>query len=121
LRLGTGVSTGIVYLSGTWAEGATRVLTYRSNAGITYGALTLTAPTSSGGLASDDVLELDFAKQYITKVAASGTRTDAADWRASGAWFGFDPADGDATADRWPTLQTSTGAGVVIYREVFEE
>lgn len=121
LRLGTAVSTGIVYLSGTWAEGASRTLTYRSNAGITYGEMTLTAPTGSGGLGTNDVLEIDLHRQYITKVASSGARTDAAAWRASGAWFGFDPADGDALADRWPTLALSTGAGVVIYREAFEE
>lgn len=118
IPLGTLPSPGVLQWSGAWSTGIARTLTYRSMNGIPYGSLTLTAPAGNS-LSASEFLELDLARQYITKVGATGTRTNAYRWKTAGRWFVPDPADALRSAAAWPTLDVSAGAGLFLYRRAW--
>lgn len=119
IPLGTLPSTGVVVWRGTWSVGAARTLRYAGASGITYGELTLTPPTGSGGLGANDVLELDLARRYVTKVTAAGVRTNAYDWLTAGRWFALDDRDGLPDV-AWPTLLVTDGTATLLYRRAYQ-
>lgn len=116
---GTAATVGFLHWGGAWSTGVARTLTYRGVNGISYGTLTLTPPASAS-LTSSEYLELDFDKQYITKIDSAGARTSAYDWKSGGAWFAIDPADSAVqAANRFPTLEISAGTGLFLYRRAW--
>lgn len=118
IPVGTLPTTGVVRLDGSWSTGASRTLTVRHANGQSVATLTLTAPTGQS-LAATDVLEIDLARRYITKVTGAGARTNAYSWKASGAWFAIDPAWAHRSASRTPTLELSTGTGTLLCRPAY--
>jgi hypothetical protein len=118
IALGTLPAPGIVQWSGAWSAGAARTLTYRGANGIAYGALVLTPPVGAS-LTSSEFIEIDLGRRYITKVSATGVRTNAYGWLSAGSWFVPESADGNRGALRWPTFEISAGAGVFFYRRTW--
>jgi hypothetical protein len=118
VSVGTLPSTGVLRLDGSWSAGASRTVTVRHANGQSTATLTFTAPTGQS-LAAADVLEIDLSRRYVTKVTGAGVRTNAYSWKASGNWFGVDPAWGDRATSRFPTLELSTGTGTFLYRPTY--
>jgi len=113
VQLGSWPSGGVLYLMGAMSGSVT--ITYRSHTGDSLYTLVL-----NGTLASDEYLEVDFNDRTITKVSNAGVRDDTAySFKSGGAWFVFDPADGNRTVGSWPTIELSTGSGVLIYRKAW--
>jgi hypothetical protein len=114
LPIGTAPSLPLVTLSGAWTALDSRTLTLTAPSGVTLSTLVLTAPTGQS-LAAVDSLEVDMNSRTITKVTGAGVRTNAYAWKASGAFFGIDPADAQRDGQSWPRLTVSAGVGVVTY------
>lgn len=111
--LGSWPSGGVLHLMGSMSGNVT--ITYRAHTGDVLQTLVL-----NGTLAADEYLEVDFSDRTITKISNAGVRDETAySFKSSGNWFVFDPADGNRTVGVWPTIELSTGTGVLIYRKAW--
>ncbi len=81
----------------------------RTAAGVPFSTFTLT-----GTFASTDWFEIDCSTYRIQKIA-SGTRTAAYSAYSGDNLPVLDPADGDAPASSWPTLECDAGTATAIY------
>lgn len=117
IELGTLPSPGLVQWSGSWTSATTRTLVYRGHNGIAYGTMTLTAQATLG---SDEYIEIDLGRQYITKVSNVGVRSDAANWLTAGDWFVPESSDYYRPGSRWATLEVSAGVCIFLYRKAWK-
>ena len=115
VQLGTLPSVGIIQLAGAWTSSTSRTITIRNAAGQVVSSMALTAP-STDSLSSSEFLEVDTVRRYITKVSATGVRTNAYSWKPSGAFVVLDNVGGDRANSRYVTAEVSTGTAVLIYR-----
>lgn len=112
LPLGTAPSAPVISLMGS---GTDPVVTYRRADGTVAQTLSFVGLT----LGSNDFLEVDAEAQVIT-LSTNGVRTSGNALKSAGRFFGLDPADGDAAASDWPTLEvTGVTQGAVLYRKAY--
>jgi hypothetical protein len=113
---GTLPSPGRIEWPGGWS--GTRTVTYRGITGIPYGTLSVTVPGSET-FAAGEYLILDLARWTLTRVSASGVRTNVYHWLSAGDWFAPQPRDGDRARNRWGTLAMSAGTATYIHRRAW--
>jgi len=117
LPLGTAPSAGLVTIYGAATN---PTLTYRDQVGDALLPVSGDSVTMgfTATLGADDALEVDLAAKKVTRIDA-GVRSDALSTLTSGWFFALDPADGNAAASSWPTLEVSSGTALATYRRAW--
>jgi hypothetical protein len=118
IPLGTLPSGGIITMSGSWSVGVARTLICRAATGLVVGSLTLTPPSSSGGLGANDYFEIDLSRQYATKITSTGVRTNAYAWKTAGDWFVLDPAYADRSGFN-VVIETPASNTTLLLRQAY--
>lgn len=109
MPVGTGPSSPVIQLMG----GTNPLLTYRDQSGVIRAqmALTITLP-------SDAYLEIDMSAATI-KQWQGGIGTNKISALSAGTFFALEGRDADLLTSQWPTLETSSGTGVALYRKAW--
>jgi phage-related protein len=97
---------GTLYIMGA---ATTPVITYRNMAGDSVQTMTLST------LGGDDYYAIDLLRKKITRYDAT-VASDALDEWTAGDFPVFDPGDCDVEAGIYPTLEVSSGSGLLVYR-----
>lgn len=108
IPLGTAPVGGLVRIAApSWSANVVDpTLTYLNAAGVTVQTMAMTGTLIAG----TDFLEVDLARQTITK-SSSGTVTNAISWLTSGEFFALDPMDGDPLNSSYPQQKVTAASG----------
>jgi predicted phage tail component-like protein len=107
LPMGTAPVAPIIQLMGATDP----ILTYRDQAGEIRGQLALTVT-----LEANDYLDINGPTSGMTLVE-SGVRSNGIGALTAGTFLVLDARDGDLGTGAWPTLEVSSGTGIVLYRK----
>lgn len=111
VEVGTFFGQGVMWISGA---ATTPVVTLKDFRGNTVATMTFAT------LAADEALEVDL---YAGKVYLhdAGVRTESAGslTAASDGFFKFRPEHANVTAEAYPTIEVSSGNGLLLYRRVW--
>jgi hypothetical protein len=111
--VGTLPSLGVITMPGGWS--GSRVLVYRGANGIVYGSLTIFVPATDT-FAAGEHLRIDLARWRVTRVSASGVRTNVYHWLTGGDWFAPNATDVDRSRGMYPSLAMSAGTAQYRHR-----
>lgn len=111
VQVGTHFGQGVMWISGS---ATTPVVTYKDFRGDTVGTMTFAT------LAADEALEVDlYAGRVYLHDAGVRTLSQASLTASSGGFFRFEPRHANVSVAAYPTLEVSSGNGLLLHRRVW--